>query len=108
MPNGDKAVVTDQKLLDYLLNEQHESQSGHATLFRVLLDITPDNAELLKETLLRAAAVKDVSDTTDTPFGRKYSINFSMNGPRGRYNIMSVWIIEHGLENPRLVTAYVS
>ena len=28
LPNGDRAIVTDDKLLGYLLNEQHESNVG--------------------------------------------------------------------------------
>lgn len=107
LPNGDNAVVQDQKLYGYLLNEQHEHNPGHAVLFRRLLGITPDNAGILREALLRAAADEPIAHHCATPFGVRYQIDFSMTGPRGRYTIRSAWQIEHDARVPRLVTAYV-
>ena len=107
LPNGHLAVVSDEKLLGFLLNDEHEVQPGHADLFHRLLGITPDNAELLRSALLEAAELGDASIGGASPYGAKYEVRFEMTGPRGTYTILSVWIIEHGQVNPRLVTAFI-
>ena|SRR5206468_9228274 len=107
LPNGWRAIVPDEKLIDYLLNEQHETQPGHAELFRRLLGIGPANAEVLRTALLSAAATEDVTPGNPSPYGTKYELRFQMTGPGGSYTILSVWIIEFGKNDPRLVTAYI-
>jgi hypothetical protein len=107
MPNGDRAIVSDDKLLGYLLNENHPDQPGHAELFRVLLGISLTNAELLRSALLDAAATGDATAGASSRFGTKYLIQFPMTGPRREYTILSVWIIETGHDEPRLVTAFI-
>src|SRR5688500_7365694 len=107
LPNGHRAVVPDEKLSDYLLNEQHETQPGHAELFRRLLDIGPENAEDLRSALLDAAATMDATPGSPSPHGSKYEVRFEMTGPRKTYTILSVWIIARGKDYPRLVTAFI-
>jgi hypothetical protein len=107
LPNGSRAIVTDEKLLGYLLNEQHPTQAGHAELFRILLGVGPANAEVLRTALLDAARTRDATEGTASPYGSKYEIRFDMTGPRKTYTILSIWIIEHGKNEPRLVTAFI-
>ena len=107
LPNGHRAVVPDDKLLDYLLNEEHRNQSGHAALLRLLLGVTQANADALRSALLDAAATCEASPGGPSPFGTKYEVRFEMTGPRRVYTILSVWIIEPDREDPRLVTAFV-
>lgn len=83
LPNGNRAVITDDKLLLYLVNEDHETQAGHAELFRILLGIGNENADLLRSSLLAAAATQDATPGSPSPFGVKYEIRFDMTGPRG-------------------------
>jgi len=61
MPNGELAVVTDEKLFGFLVNAAHDEQSGHAVLFARLLGIDTGNAELLRKALLDAAATGDAT-----------------------------------------------
>jgi len=107
LPNGDRAIVTDEKLLGYLLNEQHERQPGHAELFRRLLSIGPENAERLRTALLDAARTGDATPGIPSPHGSKYEVRFELSGLVRTYTILSVWIIQHGKEEPRLVTAFI-
>ena len=104
LPNGNRAMVPDDKLFGYLLNEAHESQAGHAELFRRLLGIAVENGELLRTALLSAAATREATLGAPSPYGVKYEVRFEMTGPRQPYTILSVWIIEHGKADPRLVT----
>jgi hypothetical protein len=107
LPNGDKAIIDPEKLSGFLLNVEHEAQPGHAILFRSLLGIRLSNSEVLRDALLQAARTAEAVDGRPSPHGRKYEVRFPMSGPRGTYTVLSVWIVEHGKESPRLVTAYV-
>jgi hypothetical protein len=107
LPNGNLAVVSDKKLFDFLLNEEHETQPGHADLFHRLLGITAGNGETLRSALLDAAATQEATPGGPTPYGAKYEIRFEMTGVRKSYTILSVWMIERGQANPRLVTAFI-
>jgi len=107
LPNGDRAVVPDDKLFGYLLNEQHETQSGHAELFRRLFGIGAENGETLRAALLHAAANRDATAGRPSPHGEKYEIRFEMPGLSKVRTILGVRMIEHGKVDPRLVTAFV-
>ena len=110
MPNGGRAEISDDKLYGYLLNEEHETNPGHATLFRKLLGITINNAEMLRNELHIHAELADVYRTEESAYGTKYEIRFTMSPaspPLNIYTVVSIWIIERGQSNPRLVTAYV-
>ena len=107
MPHGDQARVEDAKLLEYVLNLLHPVGKHHAVLFERLLGIDRGNAGMLKEALLSAAANEDVTRERVTPYGRKFEIRFSFEGPRGTKRVVSVWIAEEGSDRPRLVTCYV-
>jgi hypothetical protein len=85
----DQALVEDAKLQDYVLNSQHPIGKHHAVLFERLLGIGRDNAEILPQALLEAAAEQDVSGETTTPFGRKYEMQFPMEGPLGTKTVLS-------------------
>jgi hypothetical protein len=107
LPNGDKAVVEDRKLWAYVLNPKHPSGREHAYLFKLLLGIDLSNWKTLKAELLRAAREENALIGRTSSFGQKYEVRFEMAGARGRYIILSVWIIEAGDSVPRLVTAYI-
>lgn len=107
LPNGDRAIVDDAKLLEYALNPNHPVGRGHAELFDVLLGITRTNYVVLKNALLEAARGQEVVPGRATPFGRKYDMRVPMSGPRGKKDVLAVWLIETGDDRPRLVTCYV-
>jgi len=107
LPNGDRAVVPEFKLRDFLPNEEHPVRPGHAVFFQRLLGVTRSNAHLLRGALLRAAVEGDTAPGQYSPYGIKHEVRFTMTGPRRNYTILSVWIIEHGADAPRLVTAFI-
>ena len=106
LPNGDRAVVEDRKLYEFLVNREHPRQAGHAELFSRLLDVDASNAETLRSALLEAAAVADAEPAEASEFGSEYVVRFSMTGSRGSFIILSVWIIRRDELIPRLVTAF--
>ncbi len=107
LPNGDAALIEDQKLLGYLLNPLHRDGRKHAEFFKRLLNIDLANADVLRRALLHATANEDAWLGKSSKYGTKYEIRFRMTGPRGTYTILSVWMIRSGEADPRLVTAYI-
>jgi hypothetical protein len=107
LPNGDRAIIPDEKLTNYILNPDHEEHGGHAELFRLLLGIERSNADDLKTALADAAATAEAIPGRRSPFGEKYEVRFTMQRASTAYTILSVWIIRAGEQEPRLVTAFV-
>ncbi|RJP39716.1 MAG: hypothetical protein C4547_03385 [Phycisphaerales bacterium] len=107
LPNGERAIVDDAKLSDYVLSPTHPVGRHHAALFARLLGIDLENAEVLKAALLSAACTADVDSQERTPFGRKFRLIANVSGPGGEKPVVSVWIIEEGSDRPRLVTCFV-
>ncbi|MDQ7012625.1 MAG: hypothetical protein Q9O74_01860 [Planctomycetota bacterium] len=67
LPGGDKAIVSDEKLLGYLLNPNHEHGASKAYLFKTLLGIERENAEVLRLALLDAARDRDTTRGQESP-----------------------------------------
>ena len=107
LPNGDRALVEDAKLGDYVLNPRHPVGRHHAALFERPLGIQVNNAEVLEDALLSAAVNEPAAREVVTPYGRKCEVRFDLTGPLGRKRVMSVWIVDQGSARPRLVTCYV-
>jgi hypothetical protein len=65
------------------------------------------NAELLRQVLLAAAAVGDALLTVSDEFGDRQVLDFEADGPSGRGVIRSAWIVRRGESSPRLTSRYV-
>jgi hypothetical protein len=107
LPNGERAVINVEKLLNYLLDPLHREGKHHAELFRALVGIDRNSWRRLDDALRGAARDGDAAEGRSSEFGTKYEIRFPMTGPRGTRTILSVWMIRAGESVPRLVTAYV-
>jgi hypothetical protein len=55
IPNGDRAVVEEAKLIDYCLNNAHPRGRHKARVFRSSLGIGEENFVILRDSLLTAA-----------------------------------------------------
>lgn len=107
LPNGEHAVVESRKLIEYVLNVEHPVGRHHALLFNSLLGITPADVHLLEMALRKAAKDGEAAPGKSSPFGQKWEVRFSMPGPRGAKNVLSVWLVASGHTIPRLITCYV-
>lgn len=106
--NGERALVEDEKLLGYVLNQSHPVGRHHALLFQKLLGIgIVGNAYLLRQALESAAKNCDVWRVRQTPYGDKYEMRLELAGPGGRRMVRAVWIKESNQHTPRLVTCFV-
>lgn len=106
LPNAEKAVVPQSKVLDYLLSEEHP-QGRYKAVFFNQLGFERAKWQTLASALKGHAKQHDVSGLDEARFGTSYVIDGTIDCPIGvRAVIRTVWFIEDGGETPRLVTAY--
>ena len=104
-PDAEHAVVTQEKLRDYLLNPIHPVGGPKATWFASLGD-TLENWEELRNDLLLVAKSCDDFVPKASPFGVKYDTQGKIGREGYRpATVLVVWIVEEN-SPPRLVTAY--
>lgn len=104
MPNKELAVVQNEKITAYLLNETHATGKTKAAFFKNFgFDLT--DIDRFKKALTVHAIEREIETMVENDFGMKYELKCALNTPDGRNPcIITVWIIEN--KQPRLVTAY--
>jgi hypothetical protein len=99
-------VVDPRKLLDYALSSSHSIGRFKATFF-AKLGFTAQNWEEFSLQLREMARNQPASPGERTAFGQKYVIRGTIRGPAAlSAEVVTVWIVLHGEEAPRLVTVY--
>ena len=105
LPNRENAYIQPQKITGYLLSESHSVGKSKAKFFREV-GFNETNIYCLEQELLALAQSYEVAESSSTSHGKKYVIIGPINTPRDRQvTILTVWIIDTGGINPRLVTA---
>lgn len=106
LPHGDQAIVSQAKLVGYLLSETHPVGRAKATYFRAA-GFTEANVALLEQGLRAIARAGEVVERIASPHGVKYVVDGTLATPRaGEVRLRTIWISEPGVAYPRLVTAY--
>jgi hypothetical protein len=106
LPNADKVIVEQTKVTDYLLNPSHPDGAGKARFFMVF-GFHRDRWQGLASALRHLVVSAPVSESIASSHGRKYVVIGDIAAPSGRVlRVRTVWIIDHGMDTPRLVTAY--
>ena len=105
-PDAEHAIITQEKLCDYLLNPAHPVGGPKAVWFASVEYNTMHNWEQLRADLLRIAVDCQNFIPKSSPFGVKYEIRgeIACGGCRP-VMVLAVWIVE-GNSPPRLVTAF--
>jgi hypothetical protein len=106
LPNGERAVVEDQKLLGYCLDPSHPRGRHKARVF-ASFGVRRDNAEVLKRALLFAAVNNDASRVSAIEFGERYRVDFTLPVAGRSVQIRSLWIVRADEGFPRLTSCYV-
>ena len=105
VPNAERAIVDIRKLRDYCLNSLHD-EGKHKTRLFAAIGITANEAEELRLILLQMVRTSEARLGREDSYGQRYIVDFPLNW-RGKETIIrSGWIIEHGMETPRLTTCY--
>ena len=107
LPNGRRAVIDQQKIVEYCLSPEHDEGKHKATLFHDLLGLTLQDAPRLHAALRQAAAHGEALPGIGDRYGQRYVIDFEMTGPGRRAVVRSAWIVCTGEVVPRLVTCYI-
>ena len=77
-----------------------------ARLFLGALGITADNAEELRDALLKAVKTQDAQIGQRDIYGQRYIVDFMFAWRNRQTIIRSAWIIAPDSDVPRLITAY--
>ena len=94
------------KVRDYLLSTEHPIGRGKARFFAAL-GFRRAEWPALQAALRQLAREGEASVDAATPFGQKYRVRGTIQGPTGRAAVIeSAWIILAGEDVPRLITAF--
>jgi len=105
IPDAERAVVTADKVRDYLLNLEHPDGGSKAVWFHSL-GYARGESQVLANDLMAIARDCDEFDTETTQFGVKYKVAGIVGRPNHRPGrVLTVWIVENN-DPPRFVTAY--
>jgi hypothetical protein len=106
LPNAEQAIISDAKLWNYLLDDEHPVGKPKARFFKGL-GFTVEGAHILRQAILEVGRSGDALEVPSA-HGVKYVVDGRISGPSGKQGvrIRTVWIIEHGQDSPRFVTAY--
>ena len=105
IPNAENAVVDIRKLRDYCLNAEYENGKYKAQMFSSILNMTVDDAEVLRQTLLEVVITHEAQLGRQDEFGQ-CSVDFILEWQNRRAAVRSGWILESGSSTPRLTTCY--
>lgn len=107
LPNHEKAVIDERKLINYALNPDHSVGAGKARRFKAALGFDATNAQELTQTireqLPQSKAIAGLADK----HGQRYAVDMELTGPAGKAVVRTAWIVGGEDEAPRLVSAYV-
>ena len=107
VPNAGRAIVDIAKLRHYSLSSTHKEGKHKARVFAAVLGLSEDDAEWLREALLKAAREENCTLGKRTSFGQRYIVDFTVTRGENTAQLRSAWIIHTGEEAPRLVSCYV-
>ena len=103
--NAEHAIVSEEKIREYLLNPTHPIGGSKAAWFGSI-GYTLDNWQELADDLLQLARTTNDFVAKPSQFGVKYEVSGEIGRPGYRpAAVVSVWIAEEE-SSPRLVTAY--
>jgi hypothetical protein len=104
LPFADKARIDESKVVDYLLNPA--KSRGKAGFF-LHFGFLPERWSEMAQALASHGRTGVVSAIVESEHGSRYSVDGPLNTPAGRQpTVRTVWIVEHGAEYPRLITAH--
>lgn len=106
LPFIDSLRIDQSKITGYLLNEA--TGRGKATFF-LRLGFRSDDWQTLVAALMAQARNNPVVSEVDSPYGKRYSVDGTIESPDNRQprpKVRTVWILEAGTEAPRLITAH--
>jgi hypothetical protein len=111
LPNAERAVIDIEKLRGYSLNPSHPKGKHKARVFQEKLGLGADDAERLREQILKSVLSAEATEQTPSAYGRRFVIDFPCRNDlkyvaRGAV-IRTAWIIRNDEDFPRMTTCYI-
>jgi hypothetical protein len=107
LPYSGQAVVSESKLVEYLLNPEHPRGRGKANFF-LGLGFRRGEPDKLRRALIQLATSAEMTETV-SEYGRKFVALGEIETPDGRTaRVVTVWMLPDGAPPPQLITAYPS
>jgi hypothetical protein len=106
LPEAQRALIAPAKIRDYLLSTSHPVGRFKEPFF-ASLGYTVGEWPRLEQDLLALAVSTDAEPGKESPYGRKYEIRGTLDGPNGKSAaVLTVWIVRSGDDVPQFVTAF--
>jgi hypothetical protein len=106
LPEAQRAVIAAAKIRNYLLSTSHPIGRFKAPFF-ARLGYTVADWRRLEQDLLGLADSGDAQPGRESPYGQKYEVRGTLNGPSGRSaSVLTVWIVRFESDVPEFVTAF--
>jgi len=107
LPNADRAVIPIEKLLNYSL--EFDREPNKSTAFRLALGYTKANADKLLNNIFQNIIKYGAVYKGNNGYGEIYEVVIVLLGENKKTaNVLTSWIIENGLDFPRLTNVYVT
>ena len=105
LPNPQQALISQQKITQYLLSSTHPVGRFKAAFFQAL-GYRLEHWERL-EADIRKSLLHPAISVGRSAYGEKYTITSIWNCPNQKSTqVVTVWIILNGEDFPRFITAY--
>ena len=106
LPNADKAIISSEKLRDYILSPIYPIGRFKAAFFKKL-GYSAENWKILEQDLRNQILLEDVMKVKETQYAQKFIIKGFLTGPAKKtVQIITVWVIIKREDIPKFITAY--
>ena len=106
LPNANRAVVDESKVVEYLLSARHPDGLSKATFFSGF-GFRAQRWMAFARALRDHGNIGEVTGVSRSTYGTRYSVDGAIETPDGRNpQIRTVWIVDSEGEAPRLITAH--
>ena len=106
LPNTDRAIVAQSKVIGYLLSADHPDGRSKAMFFTDF-GFRVQQWGAFAEALLDHGSAGEVTSVARSDYGTRYSVDGAIKTPDGRNpRIRTVWITDPDHAAPRLITAH--
>ncbi len=111
LPNAEHAIIDIKKLRDYSLNPNHPEGKHKARVFLEKLDLKVDDAERLRELILKAVLTGEATEQQPTSYGQRFIVDFQVRWEENLVvtlvTIRTAWIIRNDEDFPRLTSCFI-
>ncbi len=106
LPDADRVIVDESKVVDYLLSERHPDGRAKAAFFSAF-GFRAQRWRTFARALRAQGASGEVTGMSESGYGTRYNVDGVIETPdRRNPQVRTVWIIDSERRAPRLITAH--